>query len=86
MKIPLRPIGNSWGVIIPKPFLEQLQMRGTVEMTLVDGTLVIAAARTVREGWAGGPSVEFTDEDRAFVDAPLDPIEIDALGEWDGAR
>lgn len=44
-------IGNSQGIRIPKPLLEQLGLKGRVEMKAEDGALVIRAVRHPREGW-----------------------------------
>ena len=55
MRVALRKMGNSSGVIIPKPFLAEIgaQSGEDVEMALEDGRIVIAAAkRHPREGWA----------------------------------
>jgi antitoxin MazE len=55
MHISIRQIGNSHGVVIPKPVLAQLGLdaKAGVEMTIEDGALVLRkpASRT-RTGWA----------------------------------
>jgi antitoxin MazE len=46
-------MGNSSGVIIPKPFLAEIGATNAVEMAVEDGRIVIEAeARAPREGWA----------------------------------
>ena len=45
-------IGNSQGVRIPKPLLEQAGLEGDVELRAEDGRIVIAASRSARAGWA----------------------------------
>lgn len=48
-------MGNSNGVILPKPVLRQLGVKagGVVDMTLEDGRLVLVpAVSRVRDGWA----------------------------------
>lgn len=45
-------IGNSQGVRIPKPLLEQAGLAGDVELHAESGRIVIAAARRPRAGWA----------------------------------
>jgi antitoxin MazE len=46
-------MGNSSGVIIPKPFLIEIGAAGAVEMAVEEGRIVIAAERRQpREGWA----------------------------------
>lgn len=45
-------IGNSQGVRIPKPLLEQAGLPEDVELHAEDGRIVIAAGRQPRSGWA----------------------------------
>lgn len=45
-------IGNSQGIRIPKPLLEQAGIAGDVELHAEHGRIVIAAARRARAGWA----------------------------------
>ena len=45
-------IGNSHGVRIPKPLLEQAGLSGEVELHAEQGRIVIVAARAARAGWA----------------------------------
>ena len=55
MHVSIRRIGNSRGVVIPKPFLAQLGLNGEAgaEMTIEGGALVLRRpASAVREGWA----------------------------------
>lgn len=55
MRASVRKMGNSSGVIIPKPILNELGVKAgdKVEMTLEDGRVVLAPiARNPREGWA----------------------------------
>ena len=44
-------IGNSKGIRIPKPLLEQSGLSGDVEINVQDGALVIKPARKPRTGW-----------------------------------
>ena len=53
VRIALRKMGNSSGVIIPKPFLAEIGAVGVVEMAVEDGRIVIEAEkRAPRTGWA----------------------------------
>jgi antitoxin MazE len=55
MKSAIRKMGNSHGVIIPKPLLKEIGAKAgdEVEMTVDCGTLVVVPRkRKVREGWA----------------------------------
>jgi len=51
MKAHLIRIGNSQGVRIPKPLLQQTGLRDEVEMEVQDGGLFIRAAGHPRAGW-----------------------------------
>jgi len=55
MRVALRRVGNSSGVIIPKPLLQEIgaEPGGEVEMGVEDGRIVIAPIkRLARAGWA----------------------------------
>lgn len=55
MRTSVRKMGNSSGIIIPKPILQEAGMRAgdTLEMKVEAGTVVlIPVKRKVREGWA----------------------------------
>jgi len=45
-------IGNSRGIRIPKPMIEELGLRGEVEIAAKGRALLILPARRPREGWA----------------------------------
>jgi len=67
MKTRLVRIGNSRGLRLPKPLLEQAGLEDEVEIRVEQGALVIAPVATPRAGWAVaaakfGPS--------GLVDAP----------------
>jgi antitoxin MazE len=44
-------IGNSRGIRIPRPLLEQAGLTDEVEMTVEGNKLVIHPVRKIREGW-----------------------------------
>jgi antitoxin MazE len=50
----IRQIGNSQGVVIPKPILAQLglDVKAGMEMTIEDDALVLRPASSARRGWA----------------------------------
>ena len=52
MRTRIVKIGNSQGVRIPKALLEESGLRGEVDMSVHDGTLVIAPGWRSRQGWA----------------------------------
>lgn len=79
MKTRLVRIGNSRGVRLPKPLIEQAGLGEDVELQVRDGAIVIAAATRPRHGWAAaaksghergddrlevkGPTTRFDDEE-----------------------
>ena len=53
MEVTIRKMGNSQGVLIPKPILQQLGLEGTADLQVRDGVIEIRPAhRNPREGWA----------------------------------
>jgi len=53
MEVAIRKMGNSHGVLIPKPILVQLGLEGSVDLRVRDGVLEIRpVARRPRAGWA----------------------------------
>jgi antitoxin MazE len=52
MKTAIRKIGNSQGVLIPKPILMQVGLEDEAIMTIEGGALVLRpAGHSSREGW-----------------------------------
>jgi antitoxin MazE len=45
-------IGNSRGIRVPRPLLEQAQLPEEVELYAEPGRLIVRAARGRRHGWA----------------------------------
>jgi antitoxin MazE len=55
IRVSIRQIGNSHGIVIPKPVLTQLGLSGEAEaeMTVEGGALVLRRpAKPARTGWA----------------------------------
>ena len=52
MKTKIVRIGNSQGVRIPKPLLEQAGLEDEVTLRLTDAGIMIEARSSPREGWA----------------------------------
>jgi antitoxin MazE len=51
--IAIRRIGNSQGIVIPKPLLAQIGLEGHAEMTIERDALVLRRpAKAARAGWA----------------------------------
>ena len=52
MRAKIVRIGNSQGVRLPKPLLEQAGLGEDVEITAEAGQIIIASPRVARSGWA----------------------------------
>lgn len=53
MRVPLRQIGTSRGVLIPKPFLVQLGLEDSIELELEGDVLTLRKPSAApRAGWA----------------------------------
>ena len=52
MKTRIVKIGNSRGIRIPKPLLEQTGLDGEVQIDVEDNRLVISPVQGIRLGWA----------------------------------
>lgn len=55
MEIAIRTIGNSKGILLPKPLLAQVGLDGqlTAEIAVENGSIVLRKpAKAVRSGWA----------------------------------
>ncbi len=77
MKARIVRVGNSHGIRIPKPLLEQTGLRGEVEISAEDGSLVIRPARKPRAGWGAA----FAEMARLGDDALLDDV-APTLSRW----
>jgi antitoxin MazE len=63
-------IGNSQGIRIPKPLLEQAGLAGEVELHAEDGRIVIAAVRQPRSGWADAAAALHARGEDGLLDTP----------------
>ncbi|MGH7583423.1 MAG: AbrB/MazE/SpoVT family DNA-binding domain-containing protein [Gemmatimonadales bacterium] len=52
MKTRLVRIGNSRGIRLPKPFIEEAGLDDDVELEVQGNTVVIRPVRSIRAGWA----------------------------------
>ncbi|BDE06832.1 hypothetical protein WPS_21080 [Vulcanimicrobium alpinum] len=67
MRTTLKRVGNSQGVIIPKPLLAQVGLERDVDIDVEDGAIVLRKpTRRPREGWASAS--------RAIADANDDAL------------
>jgi len=52
MKARLVRIGNSRGVRLPKPLIEEARLKEDVELRVRDGAVIITSSARPRSGWA----------------------------------
>jgi antitoxin MazE len=80
MKARIVRIGNSQGIRIPKPLLEQAGLGEEVELHVEGSRLVIESARRPRAGWADAFAAMHAAGDDALLDEPT-PTSFDQ-DEW----
>ncbi len=72
MKSRLIRIGNSRGVRLPKPLIEEAGLQDEVDLQIHGNTLVITSPRQARAGWAeAARQMRDRGEDR-LLDGPTD--------------
>ena len=71
MKSRLVQIGNSRGVRLPKPLLEEAGLTDEVEIRARKGAIVIERVGRPREGWAEAARRLRKRNDDRLVDAPV---------------
>lgn len=80
MEVVIRKMGNSQGVLIPKPILAQLEIEGTVDLQVRDGVIEIRPLRrNPREGWAEDAQALAARGDDALVWPELGNADDDQL-------
>lgn len=82
MKTRIVRIGNSQGVRLPKPLLEQAGLGGEVVLRAVPGRIVIEAAHAPRTGWAAAAKAMHLAGDDRLLDAPTETRFDTAEWEW----
>lgn len=80
MKTKIVRIGNSRGVRIPKPLLEEAGLEDDVELRVVDSGIIIESIGAPRAGWAEAAAQLSACGDDRLVDEPV-PTEFDE-SEW----
>ena len=80
MKARIVRIGNSRGVRLPKPLIEQAGLGEEVELRVEEGAIVIQATTSPRAGWAEAARRLVEAEGGGLLDDPT-PTKFDA-GEW----
>jgi antitoxin MazE len=83
MKTRIVSIGNSQGIRIPKALLEQTGLRGEVELSVEENSLVIRPARRPRAGWAAAFRKMAQRGDDALLDDPPPSLSTWDETEWE---
>ncbi|MCH2449987.1 MAG: AbrB/MazE/SpoVT family DNA-binding domain-containing protein [Gracilimonas sp.] len=79
MKTKIIRIGNSQGVRIPKPLIEESGITEEIEMILRDNEIVLRSAETIRKNW----EESFEKMAEQGDDVLLDQEEIEKSSDWD---
>lgn len=79
MKTKIIRIGNSQGVRIPKPLIEESGITDEIEMILRDNEIILRSAEKTRENW----EVSFEKMAEQGDDDLLDQKEIEKSSDWD---
>jgi len=82
MKTKIIRIGNSQGVRIPKPLIEESGITEEIEMILRDNEIVLRSAETTRKNW----EASFEKMAERDDDILLDQSEAEIPSEWDEAE
>jgi antitoxin MazE len=79
MKTKLIRIGNSQGIRIPKPIIEEIGLSEEIEMILRDNQIILRSSEKTRKGWDHA----FNKMAQENVDQLLDKEEIERPSQWD---
>jgi len=83
MKTALVRIGNSRGIRVPKPVIEQCGFGDEVEMEVRNHELVIRPSRRPREGWSEAYVRMGQSQDDELLDRVADPGSSWDEEEWE---
>lgn len=81
MKVSVVPIGNSKGIRIPKPLLDQCRIRAAVDLKIQGRRIILTPVKSKpREGWqAAAERMRAADDDELLIP---DVFEEDIEVEW----
>lgn len=82
MKARIVRIGNSQGIRIPKPLLEEAQLGEEVELRAEAGRIVIERANAPRAGWSEAFAAMAAAGDDALLDLPATNTFDDTEWSW----
>ena len=79
MKVAIKKIGNSLGIVLPKPAIAQLGLEDSVDLVVESDRIVITRPRVVRGGWAQAAAhigkSPLDREDHEWLDAPISTVD-----------
>lgn len=79
MKTKLVRIGNSQGVRIPKPVIEEIGLSDEIEMILKDNQIILRSAEQTRKGWDSAFEKMAEEND----DKLIDKDQVEKPSQWD---
>ena len=82
MRTRIVQIGNSRGIRLPKPLIEEAGLGDEVELRLREGTIFITPAQVPRSGWAEAAHVLRENEDDQLLDPPTPTRSDEEEWEW----
>ncbi len=82
MRTKLVKIGNSRGVRLPKPLLEEVGLTDEIDLRIEGGAIILAPPARPRQGWAeAAERLRATDED-LLLDLPTPTSFDDEEWQW----
>jgi antitoxin MazE len=82
MRVELITIGNSRGIRIPKPLIQQCGLGDTVDLRVTADGLVVTPRRAVRQGWREAFAASAPAKDEELLLENLSPNAFDSE-EWE---
>ena len=83
MKTRIIKIGNSRGIRIPKPYLEQTGMNEEIEIALEGNEIVLRSAARRRSGWEAAFRAMATEGDDLLLDGHVSDVSSWDAEEWE---
>ena len=81
LKTKLVRIGNSRGVRLPKPLIEEAELGDDVELRVHEGSIIVSRSDRSRQGWAEAAAALAMQEE-VFLDPPTPTRFDDEEWEW----
>jgi antitoxin MazE len=82
MKAKLVQIGNSRGIRLPKPMIEEAKLNDEVDIHVREGTIVITSSPIPRSGWAEAAKQLHDRKDDGLLDSGTATIFDETEWKW----